>query len=175
MLDTNEKPTRPPPRKFKLTTKPTTTAASATTTTTSAAVKPKWKSLDKKARKTNTLQPWKKNKVPNKQPAKAQTKKNTLRQKSKAQSKKTTAKKPFKGKVKPKTNQTSTADFKSNTLKKPNSLKDNTIHTRKIPPRKAAQKPIGHKKNSIKLKESAKQYHAFMNKTQTNPAPSLFQ
>ncbi|XP_031166166.1 HHIP-like protein 2 [Sander lucioperca] len=175
VLDTNEKPTRPPPRKFKLTTKPTTTAASATTTTTSAAVKPKWKSLDKKARKTNTLQPWKKNKVPNKQPAKAQTKKNTLRQKSKAQSKKTTAKKPFKGKVKPKTNQTSTADFKSNTLKKPNSLKDNTIHTRKIPPRKAAQKPIGHKKNSIKLKESAKQYHAFMNKTQTNPAPSLFQ
>lgn len=149
--------------------KPTTTAASATTTTTSAALKPKWKSLGKKAGKTNKLQTWKKNKVLNKQPANAQTRKNTLRQKSKAQSKTTTAVKPFKGKVKPKTNQTSTADFICNAPKKPNSLKDNTIHIRKIPPRKAAQKPIGHKKNSIKLKESAEQYHAFMNKTQTNP------
>lgn len=187
VLDTNEKPTRPPPRKFKLTTKPavtgshvkpTTTAASLTTittttktttkTTTSAAVKPKWKSLDKKARKTNKLTPWKKKKVLNKQPANAQKKNNTLRQKSKEQSKKTTVVKPVRDKVKPKIKPTVDADLKSNALKNSNSPKDNTIQRSKVPPRKAAQKPIEHEKNSIKLKESAKQYHTFMNKTKTN-------
>ncbi|KAM9341572.1 HHIP-like protein 2 [Symphorus nematophorus] len=131
VLDTNEKPTRPPPRKLKptakpLTTssqiKPTTTAVSEmppTTTTTSAAIKPKWKTLDKGARKKNKLKPWKKNKVLNKQAANSEMK-NTLRQKSKEQSRKTPVAKP----VKPKTNQTATADLKSNALQTPNSLRE---------------------------------------------------
>ncbi|XP_037602738.1 HHIP-like protein 2 [Sebastes umbrosus] len=180
VLDTNEKPTRPPPRKFKLTTKPavtgshvttTTTAASVTTTTTTTrtAVKPKWKSLDKKAMKTNKLKPWKKNKVLNKQSSKVQTiKKNTLRQKPKEQSKKTTVMKPVTDKVKPNTKQTVKAGLKSNALKKNNSLKDGKNHTRKVPLRKTALQPIGQERNSIKLKEPAKQYQAFMNKTKTN-------
>uniref|UniRef100_A0A8C2ZY13 HHIP like 2 n=1 Tax=Cyclopterus lumpus TaxID=8103 RepID=A0A8C2ZY13_CYCLU len=92
LLDTNEKPTRPPPRKFKLPTKPTVTRSNVTPTTaaaseatTGAAVKPKWKSLDKKARKVNKLQLWKKKKVLKKkqQLAKARTKKKAVRQKSK--------------------------------------------------------------------------------------------
>ncbi|XP_078031487.1 HHIP-like protein 2 [Epinephelus lanceolatus] len=175
VLDTNEKPTRPPPRKFKLTTKPTltrshdkptTTAASETTTTmatsTRAAVKPKWKSPDKKAKKTNKLKPWKKKKVLKKQPTNAQTKKNSLKQKPKEQSKKTTVTKPVRDKVKPKIKQTESADLKSNALKS-NSLKDNTVDKRK-----AALKPIGHQKNSTNFKESAKQNLNFMNKTKTN-------
>lgn len=178
VLETNEKPTRPPPRKFKLTTKPpvtssrvkpTTSAAHvAAATTTSAAVKPKWKTSDGKARKKNKLKPWKKNKGLNKPAANGQMKKNSLRRKSKEQSKKTTEIKPVSDKVKPKKNQTATAGLKTNALQTPNSLKDNTIHTRKIPPRKDAQKPVGHEKNSIKLKQSAKEQHAFVNKTKTN-------
>ncbi|XP_045918169.1 HHIP-like protein 2 [Micropterus dolomieu] len=168
VLDTNEKPTRPPPRKFKLTTKPPvtssqvkpTTSAASGTKTMSAAVKPKWKS-DKKARKENKLKPWRKNKVLTKQAANDQMKKNTLTQKSKEQSKKTTVKiKPVGDKVKPKTNQTA--------LQPPKILKDNKIHTKKIPPKKGTQHQIRHEKNSIKLKQSAKEYHAFMNKTKTN-------
>lgn len=164
VLDTNEKPTRPPPRKFKLTTKPPVTSSqvkpkttASSVATTSAAVRLKWKSTDKKARKKNKLKPRRKNKVLNKQAANAQMKKNTLRRKSK----KTTVVKPVSDKVK--SNQTATADLKSNALQTPNSLKDNTIHTRKVPPRKGAQTQTGHEKNSIKLQESA-----FMNKTNTN-------
>ncbi|XP_070776863.1 HHIP-like protein 2 [Enoplosus armatus] len=159
VLDTNEKPTRPPPRKFKFTTKPpatssqvrpTTSAASVTTTTTIAAVTPIRKSYDKRQRKKNKLKPWRKNKVLNKQTANAQIK-NTLRQKSKEQSKKTTVTKPVGDKVKPKTNQTATADLRSNALQTPNSLKDDTVHTRK---------QIRHEKNSINL--------ALVNKTKTS-------
>uniref|UniRef100_A0A8P4K1M9 HHIP-like 2 n=1 Tax=Dicentrarchus labrax TaxID=13489 RepID=A0A8P4K1M9_DICLA len=162
VLDTNEKPTRPPPRKFKLATKPpvtsrptTTTAASVTTAATSAAVKRI--TVDKKAREKNTLKPWKKNKVLNKQAANAQMRK-TLRQKSKEQSKKATVR----DKIKPiKTNQTASAELKSNALQTTNSLKDNTVHTRKIPQRKSARK----QRNRIKSKE---EYNAFVNETQTN-------
>ncbi|XP_034050960.1 HHIP-like protein 2 [Thalassophryne amazonica] len=79
VLDTNEKPTRPPPRTFKLTTKPpvriqvkTTTATSTTSTTR----KPKWKSA---------VKPWMRRKELKKQAAKAQHKKNALKLKSKQQ------------------------------------------------------------------------------------------
>ncbi|XP_068436656.1 HHIP-like protein 2 [Clinocottus analis] len=176
LLDTNEKPTRPPPRKFKLTPKPTvtrsnvtpTTTAAAAEATTSAAVKPRWKSLDKKARQRNKLKLWKKKKALNKQPAKAQTKKSIMRQKTKGQSKKTAAMTTVRDRVNPTTNRTAKAVLKSNALKKYNSLKHSTIHMRTVPPRNAAQTPVGQKKNSIKLKESAKQHQSFMNKTKTN-------
>lgn len=73
VLDTSEKPTRPPPRKFKLTpkppvtssqVKPTATAANVTTTTTTttSTVKAKQKSIDRKARKKNKKKPWKQKK-----------------------------------------------------------------------------------------------------------------
>ncbi|XP_040916874.1 HHIP-like protein 2 [Toxotes jaculatrix] len=173
VLDTNEKPTRPPPRKIKLATKPpatrsqvkpTTTAA--TVTTTGAAVL-KWKSTDKKAKKKNQLKPWKKNK----QEANTQMKKNALRQKSREHSVKPTVIKPVsnKGQVKPKTNQTATDYSKSNATKASNGLNDNTIRTKKkVPQRKGAQKQIRLEKNSIKMKESAAEHQAFMNKTKTN-------
>lgn len=82
VLDTNEKPTRPPPRKFTLNPKPpvtnsqvtsTTAAASVTMTTRTmmtGAVKTERKSLGKKARKNKEerrkkkkMKPWKKNKA----------------------------------------------------------------------------------------------------------------
>uniref|UniRef100_UPI0037E80157 HHIP-like protein 2 n=1 Tax=Semicossyphus pulcher TaxID=241346 RepID=UPI0037E80157 len=173
VLDTNEKPTRPPPRKFKLPTKPpvtsnqikaTTTAASVTTTTCTT-VKPKWKTLDKKARQKNKVKPWKKKKVLNKQAANPQVKKNTLK---KEHLKKTPVVKPVRDKVKPRTNQTATADFKSNALQTPNTMKGKKVNTPKPPPRKGAQKPNKQEKNSIKVKESPRGYTAFMNNTKTN-------
>ncbi|CAI5695719.1 unnamed protein product [Oreochromis niloticus] len=163
VLGTNEKPTRPPPRKFKLPTKPpvrssqikpTTTAAGNSTT--GAAVKVKPKSSDKDTKKKNMVKPWKKDKMLNKKKASTQAKKNTLKQKSK----KTTVK----DKVKPKTNQTATETL--NTSNAHNGLKDNKIHTkRKIPQRKAAQKQSGPK---MKIKESTKENPAFVNKTKAN-------
>lgn len=200
VLDMNQKPTRPPPRKFKLTTKPPvtssnvkpttttasvstttsttatssrveplTTAASVTTTASNTVVKLKWKSFDKKDRKENKLKPWRKKKKLNKQAANTQKKK----QKSKEQkenSKKTAAVQPVSAKVKPmKTNETATADIQSNTLQTPKSLRDpHKVLTKKTPQRKAAQKQTVPGKNSIKVKESAKEYHAFVNKTVTN-------
>uniref|UniRef100_A0A4W6DKM2 HHIP like 2 n=1 Tax=Lates calcarifer TaxID=8187 RepID=A0A4W6DKM2_LATCA len=180
VLDINEKPTRPPPRKLKLTTKPlvtssqvkpTTTAASTMTTTTATLTTKstgalKWKSPDKKAKKKNKLKPWGKNKMLNKQEVK---KKNALQQKSREESKKIAVIKPDKDKVKPKTNQTATDNLKTNTLKTSNSLKDNAFNTKKkTAERKGTQKQIRLEKNSIKMKESAAEYHAFMNKTKTN-------
>lgn len=168
VLDTNEKPTRPPPRKFKLTTKPPATSSlvkptrAAASVTTSPPAKQKWKSLDKKAKKKNKLKPWRKKKVLNKQAANAQMKKNALRQKSRGQSKKAAVVKPVSDKVKPKTNHTATADLKSNTLQTPSSLTDSTVHTRKTPQRKSAQKQT--RQNSIKLKA----FHAFTNTTKAN-------
>lgn len=176
VLGTNEKPTRPPPRKFKFTTKPrvassqikpTTTAASVTTKST--AVKQKWELPANKTKKEKNLKPWGKNKVLNKQETNTQMKKNTLKQKSKTQLKKTKVIKPVNGKdkLKPKTNQTAAADAKA--LKTSNSLKDNTAHTKKkIPPKKGAQKQINLQKNGIKVKELAKENLGFMNKTKTN-------
>ncbi|XP_039897434.1 HHIP-like protein 2 [Simochromis diagramma] len=165
VLGTNEKPTRPPPRKFKLPTKPpvrssqikpTMTAAGNSTTGTAVKVKPK--SSDKDTKKKNMLKPWKKDKMLNKKKASTQAKKNTLKQKSK----KTTV--SVKDKVKPKTNQTATETL--NTSNAHNGLKDNKIHTkRKIHQRKAAQKQSGPK---MKIKESTKEYLAFVNKTKTN-------
>ncbi|GAA6224899.1 HHIP-like protein 2 [Lates japonicus] len=180
VLDINEKPTRPPRRKLKLTTKPlltssrvkpTTTAASMMTTTTATLTTKstgalKWKTPDKKAKKKNKLKPWGKNKMLNKQEVK---KKNALQQKSREESKKITVIKPDKDKVKPKTNQTATGNLKTNTLKTSNSLKDNAFNTKKkTPERKGAQKQVRLEKNSIKMKESAAEYHVFMNKTKTN-------
>ena len=148
VLDTNEKPTRPPPRKFKLTAKPattpslvtpattTTSTSSSTPTTTSTTstittvVKPKWKTLDKKAKKTK-LQPWKKNKKLNQQ------QKKTLKR----------SKTSVRDKPKPK----ATDDLKSNALKNTNSPKNRTIL---------------HERNSFKWKKSQK--HEFTNKTQTD-------
>ncbi|XP_060919424.1 HHIP-like protein 2 [Labrus mixtus] len=170
VLDTDEKPTRPPPRTFKLPTKPpvtrsqmksTTTAASvttATTTTTSTTLKPKWKSVDKKARRENKLKPWKRKKVA----AKPQTKKNSL---GKAQPKKTAVVKPARDKPKPKNNQTSTADFKSNALQTPDVLKENK--GRKVPPRRGAQKPNRQDKNSITLRDPPRVFNAVLNTTKS--------
>ncbi|KAI3367423.1 hypothetical protein L3Q82_026282 [Scortum barcoo] len=173
VLDTNEKPTRPPPRKFKLPTKPpvtssrvkpTTTTASTTTTmmTMTSAVKPKWKSSDKTAKK-NKLKPGRQNKMLNKQAANGQIKKKTLREKSK----KTTVVKSVGDKVKAKTNQTARADLKSNALQTPDGLRNNTVHTRKVPPKRQQMK-TKHDKNNIKLKESVKEHRAVMNDTKTN-------
>ncbi|KAM7403638.1 hypothetical protein PAMA_004195 [Pampus argenteus] len=73
VLDTNEKPTRPPPRKFKLTTEPQVMSSQIKPTsadsvrTKSTAFKTKRKLADKKARKRNKLKPRKKNKAMNKQ------------------------------------------------------------------------------------------------------------
>lgn len=165
VLGTNEKPTRPPPRKFKLPTKPpvrssqikpTMTAAGNSTTGTAVKVKPK--SSDKDTKKKNMLKPWKKDKMLNKKKASTQAKKNTLKQKSK----KTTV--SVKDKLKPKTNQTATETL--NTSNAHNGLKDNKIHTkRKIHQRKAAQKQSRPK---MTIKESTKEYPAFVNKTKTN-------
>ncbi|XP_034530247.1 HHIP-like protein 2 isoform X2 [Notolabrus celidotus] len=164
VLDTNEKPTRPPPRKFKLPTKPPvtssqikpTTPQTTVATTTNTTMKPKWKSLDKNARRKNKLKPWKKKKVLNKPAANPQMKKNALK---KGQSKKPTVVKPVRDKVKQKNNQTSTDDFKSNTLKTPDK-----IQSRQVPQRKVAPKTNKQEKNSIKFKE----YNTFLNKTKTH-------
>ncbi|CAJ1074588.1 HHIP-like protein 2 isoform X1 [Xyrichtys novacula] len=165
VLDTNEKPTRPPPRKFKLPTKPpvtrnqirSTATPTSFATTTSTSVKPKWKSLDKK----NKLKPQKKKKVPNKPAAK----KNNLK---KDQFKKTSVVKAAKDKVKPRNNQTSTADFKSNTLKTPKNPKKGKIQSQKVPQGKGAQRPNKPAKNSIKVKEPPRVYNTFLNETETN-------
>lgn len=156
VLDTSEKPTRPPPRKFKLTPKPPVTssqlkptATAANVTTTTSTVKAKQKSLDRKAKKKNKKKPWKKNKVL----TEAHMKKNTLRQKSKEKSKMTTVVKSVSDKVKQ--NQTATADLTSKAPQTPNDLKDDTW---KIPQKKDAQRQTRHAKKK-KKKSSAKEYH----------------
>ncbi|KAM9777554.1 HHIP-like protein 2 [Neosynchiropus ocellatus] len=68
VLDIKEKPTRPPPRKFRLTTRPPATGSKVQTTTstprtTGAARKPKWKTGGRK----NKIKLWKSNKVLTKQ------------------------------------------------------------------------------------------------------------
>ncbi|XP_041828581.1 HHIP-like protein 2 [Melanotaenia boesemani] len=109
VLNTNEKPTRPPPRKFKLTTKPPTTrsqvkptVAATSVTTVAAAAKLKTKPQSKDAKKKNKPTPWKKNKVLNKKDDKKvhkeQTKKKTVNKKSVTQRKKTAMMKSVKGK-----------------------------------------------------------------------------
>ncbi|XP_069016827.1 HHIP-like protein 2 [Embiotoca jacksoni] len=160
VLDTNEKPTRPPPRKFKLTTKPPVTSSHiepTTTRTMTPGATVKLKSPAKEAKKKNKLKPWKKDKMLNKQ----QAKKNTLRQKTKKQSKKPAATKPVvvRNKIKLKKNLNATESLDA--LKSSNGLRDNKIHTkRKIPLRNAAQKQTG-----LKIKEPATQ---FMNDTKTH-------
>lgn len=183
VLDTNEKPTRPPPRKFKFSTKPrvassqikpttTTSAASVTTTRmmvrTSTTVKPKWESPVNKTRKKNKLKPWGKNKVQKKQETNAQAKKIAL--KSKTQLKKASGIKPVnsKTKLKAKTNQTASADLKTDVLKISNSLKDNTVHTKKkVSPQKSARKQMSLQKSSLKVKNPRPE-GAFLNITKTN-------
>lgn len=203
VLDTKEKPTRPPPRKLKLTTKPpatsqvksTTTASTSmlstmgttgTTSTTSTTgtmststmrktMKPKWKSTDKKLKKTKKLGPRIRNKAPNKQAASMHMKNTTLRQKSTTQSR-NPMKNPSSDKVKVKAkttvkadkNQTAIAMVKKTPLKMSNNLKDNRIHTKKkIPPQKGVQQPR-HEKNRIKTKPLVKENEALRNKTKTN-------
>lgn len=158
VLDTDEKPTRPSLRKLKLTTKPLVMSSRAKPTTTTKAKK---KSLDKKARTKNKLKQWKKYKGL----FEAQIKKNTLRQNSKKQSKMPTVEKSVSNKAKQKTNSTAVADLKSKALQTPSSLNDNTW---KIPPKKDARRQTRHKKNSKKLKKSAKEYQAFMNEMKTS-------
>ncbi|KAK2892188.1 hypothetical protein Q8A73_017853 [Channa argus] len=174
LLDPNEKPTRPPPRKVKLTTKPQVkpaTTAASTTTTMSAAVKPKVKPPVRKEMKENNLKSWKINKTLNRQEANTPMKKNTLGQKSKGPSKKTNAIKLVsgKGKVKLKTNQTATAGLRSSTLKTSSSIKDSTVHiNKKSPPKTRPRKQSRLEKNNIKVKEPTKELLPFMNKTKTN-------
>ncbi|XP_008296509.1 HHIP-like protein 2 [Stegastes partitus] len=170
VLDTKAKPTRPPPRKFKLTTKPPVTSNQvkppATTTTgakmTTASNVVKLKLADKEASGKNKLKPQKKNKMLNKQEATKQMKSKAPRPKPDKPPKKTAGKKPVvvKGKMKPKTNQTENlGDVRTS-----NSLKDNKIHTkRKSPPRKAALKQTG-----LKVKIKAKEQPGLVNKTMIN-------
>ncbi|XP_034432936.1 HHIP-like protein 2 [Hippoglossus hippoglossus] len=148
----------------------TTYAANVTMASTVAL---KGKSPEKKAKEKNTLKPWRKSKITNKQEATAQKKKNTLQQKSREESKKTTAGKPGgeKDKVKPKAKQTATDNSKTDSLKASKRLKVITINTKKkkkIPQRKAALKQIKLGKNNIKMRESATELQAFMNKTNFN-------
>ncbi|XP_060938166.1 HHIP-like protein 2 [Limanda limanda] len=148
VLETNEKPTRPPPKKMKLITKPPPTSrrvkstTSATEVTTSATegttsatdtVALKWKSPEKKAKEKNTLKPWRKSKITNNRESTAQKKKIAQRQKSREQSKKTTVVKPVgeKDKVKPKAKQTATDNSKTNSLKASKRLKVSTIQSKK--------------------------------------------
>ncbi|XP_042244489.1 HHIP-like protein 2 [Thunnus maccoyii] len=182
VLDTKEKPTRPPPRKFKLTTKPPVTSSEIKPTTAvgatmmSTALTLKWKSADKKVRKKKKLRPQKKKKVLKKQVADGLMKNNTLGQKSKEgeerkgrKRKKITAIKPVRDKVTLNCNHTDTADLQCNTLEAPNNLKDNTVTTKKkIHRRKVSLKRIKHEKNSVKSKKPANENHTFMNKTETN-------
>lgn len=159
VLSTNEKPTRPPPRKFKLPSKPPVRSGqvkpAAGNKTTGTAVKVKPKSSDKETGKQNTLKPWKKDKMLNKKKAGTKVEKNTLKQNAG----KTSV--SVQDKAKPKTNQTAT-----DTLNTSNSLKDNKIHTkRKIPQRKAAQKQSEPKMN---IKESAKKFPAFVKQSKKN-------
>lgn len=135
MLNTDEKPTRPPVRKFKLTTKPPVTSSQTRTTTTAArkvatAAKLQRKPPRKEAKKKSKPKPWKKTKMLNKKYDDAQTKKSM--KKSKSQVKKTAAMKPVR--VKAKTNQTLSQNL--NTRKVPNNLKDNKINTKRSNPRK---------------------------------------
>ncbi|XP_047466390.1 HHIP-like protein 2 [Mugil cephalus] len=153
VLDTNEKPTRPPPRKFKLTTRPPVTSSRAKATTpASSGTTVKLESSYKEARKKlkKLKQQKKKTKMQKKPKADAQMKKKNALTK-KQQSKKTPV--SVRNQVKPTTNQTESL----NSLK---SLKDNKIHAERR--RKAAQKI-----NALKMKESVKEYVSFVNKTKT--------
>ncbi|KAK5886908.1 hypothetical protein CesoFtcFv8_017893 [Champsocephalus esox] len=105
VLDTNEKPTRPPPRKFKLTTKPRTTPSLVTPATTTTSTTSTTSTTTKK------LQPWKKHKKLNQQQQKK---------------KKKTPKKRSKTSARDKQKPGATDDFKSCALKNTNSSKNRT-------------------------------------------------
>ncbi|XP_017267727.1 HHIP-like protein 2 isoform X1 [Kryptolebias marmoratus] len=168
VLNTNEKPTRPPPRKYNLTTKPPVTssqrrptASAASVTTVASAAKPKAKPPSAKATKKNKAKPWKKRKKLNEKDKKAQTKKNTISKETKAQPKKPAGMKPVKLKGKPKTNQTFTENF--NSKKSSNSLREKIHSRRKNHQRNGAQKETG-----LKMKVSEKEHLAFPNKTKSS-------
>ncbi|KAM4625254.1 HHIP-like protein 2 [Polymixia lowei] len=184
LLDTNEKPTRPPPKKLKFTTKPPTTTSQAEPTSTTGSVNntlmPKWKPKtpkDKSVIKKNKLKKTLiKHKVLNKQASNAQTKKTTSKQKSTKQSKKkkTTVKilNNKKGKTPQKkkplrnsTNQTAIVNLKT-ALKTRNNLQDNKLHTKRtLHLKKAIQKQHNVKKNNMKTNVPVKETDAFNNGT----------
>ncbi|KAM9708811.1 HHIP-like protein 2 [Menidia menidia] len=157
VLNTNDKPTRPPPRKLKLTTKPPATSSKIRPTAASAtkptnATKPQRIAPKKEGKKGKKPKPWKQSKTLNKKDDKARAKKKTN-----AQTKKTAAKKPVRVKVLPKRNQTAA----SNNTKRPKSQKDNKINTKiNTPQKKDAQKPVG-----VKIRRPEKVQFTFSNKT----------
>ncbi|XP_068608247.1 HHIP-like protein 2 [Brachionichthys hirsutus] len=152
LLDTSEKPTRPPPRKFKLTPKPPTSATSTTTRT--PGVEAKWKSLDQKVKKNNELKPWKSKTVL----TNAQMKKNALKQTSKKKLKKNNVVKPIVDKSKPKTNQTAAGVLQNNGRQRPTkSPKGNPTRSKKTPQRKGATTKTKLEKNRLKTKEPARE------------------
>ncbi|CAG5866825.1 unnamed protein product [Menidia menidia] len=167
VLNTNDKPTRPPPRKLKLTTKPPVTSSKIRPTAASAtkptnATKPQRIAPKKEGKKGKKPKPWKQSKTLNKKDYKTQAKKKT-----KAQTKKTAAKKPVRVKVLPKRNQTAA----SNNTKRPKSQKDNKINTKiNTPQKKDAQKPVG-----VKIRRPEKVQFTFSNKTNqiSKPFPSI--
>ncbi|XP_012737241.2 HHIP-like protein 2 [Fundulus heteroclitus] len=167
VLKTNEKPTRPPPRKYKLTTKPpvtsgqprSTTTAASTTAATAAAAKPDRKPPPKAVTK-NKKKPWKKEKEKEHRGKEAQIKKSPVGKKSKPQTKKTAVKTSVKAKVKSKTNQAATDNSHKKSSK---GLKDNKIVAKwRTPQTKSAQKPTG-----LKRKISQREHLIFSNKTKT--------
>lgn len=140
VLQTNEKPTRPPPRKYNLTTKPPATSSQCRPTTATAsmptvatAAKPKAEPPPAKAAKTNKRKSWKKSKELNKKDKKVQ-KKNTLGKK--AQPKKPAGIKLVGVKAKSKTNQTFTDNLNSKT----NSPRDEISLKRKNLKRNSARR-----------------------------------
>lgn len=165
LLNTNEKPTRPPPRKYNLTTKPPATgsqrrpvATAASGTTEAPAPKPKAKPPSPKATKKVKEKPWKKVKILEKKEKKAQTKKSAVSKKIQAQPTKPAGMKPVRVKVKPKTNQTFTEN--SNSKKSPNSLREEIKLKRNNLQGNGAQK-----KTRLQMKASEMENPAFSNKT----------
>lgn len=162
VLQTNEKPTRPPPRKYNLTTKPPATSsqrrpttATASVSTVATAAKPKAKRPPAKATKTNKAKSWNKSKKLNKKDKKVEPK-NTLSKK--AQPKKPAGIKLVGDKVKPKTNQTFTENLNSKT--QTNSLRDGIGLKGKNLQRNGAQKETEQKE-----KLSKTEHVTFLNKT----------
>lgn len=155
VLDTNEKPTRPPPRKYNLTTKPPVTGSRRRPVP--AAPKPKAKPPSPKSTIKVKAKPWKRVKILNKKDKKAQTK-STVSKKTETRPTKPAGMKPVSVKVKPKTNQTFTEN--SNSKKSPNSLKDKIKFKRKNLQGNGAQKKTG-----LQMKASEMDNPAFSNKT----------
>nr|XP_015824837.2 HHIP-like protein 2 [Nothobranchius furzeri] len=162
VLDTNEKPTRPPPRKYKPSPKPpvsgsqrrpTTTAASVTTM--AATAKPKGKPPPTKPIGRNKPTSWKKTKI-QKNDKDAQINKKTVSKKTKEASQKAAGVKAVRGKAKPRTNQRVSENL--NTKQSSNSLINRINSQRNKQQKEAAATP----------QTSEKTHPTVSNQTKTN-------